>query len=580
MAQTTSSQSKKPASRTRDADAAPAAPVTRGQGEPAAAAPVAAAQPAPADDALFVREEDNTPDGTLVQPGQPFTKVWVLRNSGTTAWDGSYRLTLVGGTPLGATASVNAPVTPPGGEARFTVNFAAPATSGFQRSTWKLVNPAGQAFGEEVWTEVTVATAMAQTNGVAAATFPPPAAQALPMPTTASSAVQAVVSTWNRYGGMLLEEAQRLNIDPSVAVAVLVTESAGDGFENGRMKIRFENHIFNAYWGKNNAEQFARHFTFDPTETWKGHQWRADANAPWQPCHQSQDVEWQVFDFARGLDERAAMYSISMGAPQIMGFNHTSVGYSTVQAMFDAFQSDARSQLASLFRFMEVNGLVQAVRDGNYTAFARVYNGPGQAEYYAGLIRDYVAAFAGASAAAGRGIAQPGVARSPQPATTSGKSLKEEDPELYAAWSKHIQQGFENNQVMFGRVLDAFLNPYWTTVWMYRTLFGVGIAAFVLAGALAIFQANLGATVLFGGLSVAAFLSFFISKPLQALEENLQFITWLGIIYNSYWTRLVQAQDPNTFETIIKEATGDAIEQIQELMKQHGERSTNRPGLR
>ena len=38
---------------------------------------------------------------------------------------------------------------------------------------------------------------------------------------------------------------------------------------------------------------------------------------------------------------------------------------------------------------------------------------------------------------------------------------------------------FENNQVMFSRVLEAFLNPYWTTVWMYRVLFGVGIAAFI-----------------------------------------------------------------------------------------------------
>ena len=369
----------------------------------------------------------------------------------------------------------------------------------------------------------------------------------------------------------------------TMAVAVLVAESTGDGFENGRLKIRFENQIFHHYWGRHNPERFAQHFAFStrPGESWKEHQWRADPNGPWLPCHKSQDGEWEVFEIARQLDERAAMFAISMGAPQIMGFNHATVGYATVQAMFDDFANDARSQLTSFFRFMEVNRLVQTVRDRDFVTFARAYNGPGQAEVYGGLIRDYAAAFASVRPGAARGLVQPST---PLPAPAQprprGRSLKEDDPELYAAWSKHIQQGFANNQTMFSQVLEAFLNPYWTTVWMYRVLFAVGVGAFVLAGFLAVFQANLSAAALFGGLSVVAFLGFFVSRPLQALEENLQFITWLGIIYNSYWTRLVQAQDPATFERIIQDATGDAIQQIKELEAKHAERGTNRPGLR
>ena len=79
--------------------------------QPAAAAlsnPTTGAQLGPTDSAQFVREEDNIADGTLVQPGQPFTKVWVLRNTGAAAWDNGCRLTLVGGSPLGATAAVAA----------------------------------------------------------------------------------------------------------------------------------------------------------------------------------------------------------------------------------------------------------------------------------------------------------------------------------------------------------------------------------------------------------------------------------------------------------------------------------------
>jgi membrane-bound ClpP family serine protease len=133
---------------------------------------------------------------------------------------------------------------------------------------------------------------------------------------------------------------------------------------------------------------------------------------------------------------------------------------------------------------------------------------------------------------------------------------------------------------MFSRVLEAFLNPYWTTVWMYRILFGVGVAAFVVAAVLAVFNANLPAAALFGGLGVVAFLTYFVSRPLQALEENLQFITWLGIIYNTYWTRLVFAQNPETFQQECEQATVDAIAKIKELLDKHAERSSGRPGLR
>ena len=68
-----------------------------------------------------------------------------------------------------------------------------------------------------------------------------------------------------------------------------------------------------------------------------------------------------------------------------------------------------------------------------------------------------------------------------------------------------------------------------------------------------------------GGLSIGAFLTFFISRPLQALEENLQFITWLGIIYNSYWAHLTFASDAETFQAELEDATNDAIENIQTI---------------
>ncbi len=78
---------------------------------------------------------------------------------------------------------------------------------------------------------------------------------------------------------------------------------------------------------------------------------------------------------------------------------------------------------------------------------------------------------------------------------------------------------------------------------------------------------------------VVAFLTFFLSRPLQALEENLQFITWLGIVYNTYWTRLANAQDPQTFQADLAQTTEAAVTQLKQLVDTHGERSGKRPTL-
>ncbi|MEZ4677423.1 MAG: hypothetical protein R2932_24715 [Caldilineaceae bacterium] len=103
---------------------------------------------------------------------------------------------------------------------------------------------------------------------------------------------------------------------------------------------------------------------------------------------------------------------------------------------------------------------------------------------------------------------------SPMPESpVPGKSLAEADPELYAAWRDHMRQGFENNQVMFEQILRGFMNPYWTTVWMYRILFGVGVSAFIVAALLAVWGRGDLTIAIFGGLSVASFVAYFVNHP-------------------------------------------------------------------
>jgi hypothetical protein len=422
--------------------------------------------------------------------------------------------------------------------------------------------------------------------------------------------VRAVLRTWIHFKPLLTEQAARLDIDPAVAVAVLLTESGGQAFdaESRRMIIRFENHQFWEHWGKDHAEQFNRHFDFNrtPRNGWKDHRWRA--NGQWLQGHihpDGQKREWEVFEFARGLNEDAAIRSISMGAPQIMGFNHKLIGHGSPRAMFDVFQQSEEAQIDGLFRFIKGRGLDAALRSGDFLAFARGYNGPGQPEHYEGLIRRYVHVFhqeigeseivtsRALATASERGLEvvfheaipfMEGVARMPPPRADT--ALKNADPELYAAWSRHIQQGFQNNQTMFDQVLKGFMNPYWTTVWMYRALFSVGILSFIAAIVFAYRGTAMGSdgatgtVAIFGGLSVVTFLTYFLSRPLQALEENLQLITWLGVVYNSYWTRLAYITKEETVQEEIDAATDKTIEKIKDLIATHKELGSNRPGLR
>jgi len=206
--------------------------------------------------------------------------------------------------------------------------------------------------------------------------------------------------TWNNYGGLLEGLSKMLKIDPAVAVAVLCVESSGKGFaHDGRMIIRFENHIFWRYWGKSHPSFFFDHFKFNSDKPWRGHKFRKTIKsgpnldpADWTTFHQEgQSGEWQAFEFARSKHPCFSTYSISMGMPQIMGFNHKKIGYKSVKRMFDSFARSERNQIIGFFDFIAKTGsnLINALRKKNFLTFAKLYNGPGKAKVYADRIKTY-----------------------------------------------------------------------------------------------------------------------------------------------------------------------------------------------
>jgi len=213
-----------------------------------------------------------------------------------------------------------------------------------------------------------------------------------------SAAQRMVAQTWNAQGGLVQALSDIVGLAPAAAVSVLCVESGGRGFaDDGRMIIRFENHVLWDKWGQQHADVFKAHFRFNAEKRWLGHQFRTAADGPWEPCHTSQTIEWRVFGFARGLDERAAVCSISMGGPQIMGFNSAQIGYEDPEVMFANFAADVRFQILGLFDFIKGAGttssMLQALQQKRFDSFAARYNGPGQAAEYGSRIDSYYTAF-------------------------------------------------------------------------------------------------------------------------------------------------------------------------------------------
>ena len=210
-----------------------------------------------------------------------------------------------------------------------------------------------------------------------------------------SGANLAVANTWNNFGNLMSKVADILNVPVNALIAVLVAESSGRVFAaDGRMVIRFEVHLFYRSWGEKNQSVFNNFFQFDTSSTknnWKNHKWRPNVESDFQSFHGSQEKEWNVLAFARALDDTSALSSISMGAPQLMGFNYKRLGYESVQHMFDAFARSAHAQLLGMFDFVKGPGAtspaVQALQSKDYLTFASIYNGSGNADTYRGIIQ-------------------------------------------------------------------------------------------------------------------------------------------------------------------------------------------------
>ncbi len=88
------------------------------------------------------------PDGTILTPGETFTKTWRLKNRGTCTWTPDYTLVYHSGSQMGGTTSARlSNNVAPGQTVDISITLTAPVNAGNFTSYWTLRNPSGALFG-------------------------------------------------------------------------------------------------------------------------------------------------------------------------------------------------------------------------------------------------------------------------------------------------------------------------------------------------------------------------------------------------------------------------------------------------
>jgi hypothetical protein len=120
--------------------------------------------------------EETIPDGTIMTPGQQFTKTWRIKNESTCVWNTSYKIVFWDGELMGGGYVYNFPQQAlPGDTVDVPLVLTAPTTEGSYKSYWKLQTPGGSSFGvgydTPFWVDVIVSSSTDFDYGVTSVTY-------------------------------------------------------------------------------------------------------------------------------------------------------------------------------------------------------------------------------------------------------------------------------------------------------------------------------------------------------------------------------------------------------------------------
>lgn len=158
--------------------------------------------------------------------------------------------------------------------------------------------------------------------------------------------------------------ATALGVDVATIEAVADVETSGDAFDGfGRPRILFERHYFHRL----TAGRFDLKHPRVSAESAGG--------------YGKFSAQYGKLEEAYALDADAALRSASWGRFQIMGDNYIAAGFASPQEFVRAMTRSEEAQLQAFVNFVRSRGsMATALRDKNWAAFAKVYNGKGYAK--------------------------------------------------------------------------------------------------------------------------------------------------------------------------------------------------------
>jgi N-acetylmuramidase/Putative peptidoglycan binding domain len=165
----------------------------------------------------------------------------------------------------------------------------------------------------------------------------------------------------------IAQSAHSLGIEKEVFEAVIAVESSGKWFAsvNGKQEpiIRFEGHYFDRrLTGIAQARARLRGLASPRPGAVKN------------PTGQS--GRWHLLEKASAINRTAALESTSWGIGQVIGAHWKWLGYESIEAFVVEARSGAAGQLNLMARYIEKAGLVQALKNRDWSGFAKGYNGP------------------------------------------------------------------------------------------------------------------------------------------------------------------------------------------------------------
>jgi hypothetical protein len=151
------------------------------------------------EDSEFIKDV-TIPDGTIVTPGEAFTKKWKFRNTGSCTWTSDFSIVFVNGDDMAGSDTEIDKTVYANKTADISVALTAPEDEGTYTSYWQLEDAYGNTFGDTVYVEIDVeegtATSTPKATSTPTATYTAaPTSTALPTATSTPVITNTVAPT-------------------------------------------------------------------------------------------------------------------------------------------------------------------------------------------------------------------------------------------------------------------------------------------------------------------------------------------------------------------------------------------------